>query len=75
LPPLSVAFPATDLIKGHFRASKYEPLFSAQQKEFNYFSNSYKKLDYIHQNPVRAGKVKNPEDFLYSSAIDYPGIP
>ena len=31
------------------------------------------KLDYVHQNPVEAGFVANPEDYLYSSAIDYAG--
>lgn len=29
------------------------------------------KIDYIHENPVRAGIVRNPEDYVYSSAIDY----
>lgn len=29
------------------------------------------KLAYIHDNPVRAGIVENPEDYLYSSARDY----
>jgi putative transposase len=29
------------------------------------------KLDYIHQNPVRAGFVRNAEDYLYSSASNY----
>ena len=32
------------------------------------------KLDYIHNNPVKAGFVEEPEDFLYSSARDYAGI-
>lgn len=31
------------------------------------------KLDYIHNNPVEAGIVENPEDFLYSSAKNYAG--
>jgi len=31
------------------------------------------KLDYIHNNPVRAGWVCAPEDYLYSSAVDYCG--
>jgi len=31
------------------------------------------KLDYIHDNPVRAGYVERPEDYLYSSARDYAG--
>jgi putative transposase len=29
------------------------------------------KLNYIHQNPVRAGIVYEPKDYVYSSAIDY----
>ena len=31
------------------------------------------KLDYIHNNPVEAGSVAEPEHWLYSSAIDYSG--
>jgi REP element-mobilizing transposase RayT len=31
------------------------------------------KLDYTHLNPVRAGIVRLPEHYLYSSAIDYAG--
>jgi putative transposase len=31
------------------------------------------KLNYIHQNPVRAGIVVQPEHYLYSSALDYCG--
>ena len=29
------------------------------------------KLNYIHDNPVEAGMVDNPEDYIYSSARDY----
>lgn len=29
------------------------------------------KLDYLHENPVRAGFVRRPEDWIYSSAVDY----
>lgn len=29
------------------------------------------KLDYIHNNPVRAGWVAKPENYLYSSASNY----
>lgn len=37
------------------------------------FSNNFMqtKLDYIHNNPVRAGWVENPEDWIYSSASNY----
>ena len=31
------------------------------------------KLDYIHNNPVEAGFVREPQDWKYSSAIDYSG--
>lgn len=32
------------------------------------------KLDYIHNNPVRAGFVMEPHHWKYSSADDYAGI-
>ena len=31
----------------------------------------YQKLDYIHENPVVEGLVYSPEQYVYSSAIDY----
>ncbi|MDD7885983.1 transposase [Flavivirga sp. 57AJ16] len=31
------------------------------------------KINYIHQNPVEAGLVYKPEDYVYSSAMDYAG--
>ena len=31
------------------------------------------KLNYIHQNPVKAEFVNQPEEYRYSSAIDYAG--
>ena len=47
-----------------------ESVFS--QKFFN------QKLNYIHENPVRAGWVEHPEDYLYSSAktllLNKPGL-
>jgi len=37
------------------------------------FSNKFiwQRLDYIHNNPVEAGLVEHPEDYLYSSARNY----
>jgi putative transposase len=35
----------------------------------------YQKLDYIHNNPVVAGIVSAPEDYLYSSAVNYANKP
>ena len=32
------------------------------------------KMNYIHDNPVRAGWVENSEDYLYSSARNYAGL-
>jgi len=32
---------------------------------------AHQKLKYLHYNPVEAGFVEKPEDYLYSSAIDY----
>ncbi len=37
----------------------YSPKFTVQ------------KMNYIHQNPVRAGIVRAPEDYIYSSAWNY----
>jgi putative transposase len=35
----------------------------------------HQKFDYIHNNPVAAGIVEKPEEYLYSSARDYCGLP
>jgi hypothetical protein len=32
------------------------------------------KINYIHDNPVRAGFVSQPEEYKYSSARSYSGI-
>jgi len=39
----------------------YSPAFTIQ------------KLNYIHNNPVEAGIVDKPEEYVYSSARDYHG--
>ena len=31
------------------------------------------RLNYLHQNPVEAGIVFEPEHYIYSSAVDYAG--
>ncbi len=33
------------------------------------------RLEYIHQNPVRAGWVDNAYDYLFSSVRNYSGLP
>ena len=46
------------------------------QQDYHAIELSYEKMwrqrtDYIHNNPVRAGIVEHPEDYLYSSARFY----
>lgn len=33
----------------------------------------FQRLYYIHQNPVKEGIVRFPEEYLYSSAGNYAG--
>jgi putative transposase len=42
-----------------------------QPKELYSPSFTVQKLNYIHNNPVEAGIVERPEEYIYSSAIDY----
>ena len=58
----------------HQRNSEYQFWTHENHAEL-IFSNKFieQKLNYIHQNPVRAGIVQLAEHYLYSSAIDYSG--
>ncbi len=40
---------------------------------FTFRSGLMGEIDYIHNNPVRAGIVSEPDHYVYSSAIDYTG--
>ncbi len=42
--------------------------------ELNNQKMAWQKLEYIHQNPVKAGFVEKTEDYLYSSVRDYCGM-
>ena len=55
--------------------SKYQ-LWTHENHAELIYSNKFiwQKLDYIHNNPVRAGFVFNPEDYIYSSARNYAGL-
>ncbi|MFD3001394.1 transposase [Pontibacter toksunensis] len=44
-----------------------------QPIELNSNFQMEQKLHYIHNNPVEAGFVREPQDYPYSSAIDYAG--
>ena len=58
----------------HKRNSEYQ-FWTHENHSEHIFSNKFieQKLEYIHFNPVRAGIVFNPEEYKYSSAIDYAG--
>ena len=65
------------------RAFEFHARGTNQNKEYKIWTNDNhpeqiltedfmrSKLDYIHNNPVRAGWVEKPEDYLYSSASNY----
>ena len=42
--------------------------------ELGYSKIAWQKLHYIHNNPVKAGIVEKPEDYVYSSARSYQGM-
>jgi putative transposase len=46
-----------------------------QPIELNTNEKIEQRLNYIHNNPVEAGIVLSPEDYLYSSAVNYAGLP
>ncbi|WP_460686085.1 REP-associated tyrosine transposase [Niabella aquatica] len=62
---------------------RYHAKETNQNKEFKIWTNDNHpeeitgesflrtKLNYIHENPVRAGLVTRPEDYIYSSASNY----
>jgi REP element-mobilizing transposase RayT len=55
--------------KAHARNSVYQ-LWTHENHAIELFTTKFtqQKLDYIHNNPVRAGIAEKPEDYLYSSA-------
>ena len=59
----------------HLRDKQKHQLWQHDNHPIELFSEKVviQKLQYIHQNPVRAGLVARPEDWLYSSALNYLG--
>lgn len=57
------------------RAKRYK-LWRDDNHAIELYSNEMmdQKLDYIHNNPVKAMIVEKPEDYLFSSARDYASI-
>jgi REP element-mobilizing transposase RayT len=58
--------------KQHKRNKGYQ-VWTHENHAIHLYSPEFiaEKLEYLHQNPVRAGIVTNPEDYLYSSARNY----
>ena len=54
--------------------SKYQ-FWRHDNKPIEVWSNKviFEKINYIHRNPVEEGLVFRPEDYMYSSAVDYAG--
>jgi REP element-mobilizing transposase RayT len=64
---------------------KRKGLNNARNKQFQFWKQSNhpielhtnhftdQKMNYIHNNPVEAGWVEKPEEYLYSSAKNYAG--
>ena len=60
--------------KQHKRNEKYQIWTHENHAELIYSDKFIiQRISYIHDNPVRAGIVENPEDYLYSSATDFAG--
>jgi len=58
----------------HKRNSDFQ-FWTHENHAMEIFSSRFfeQKLDYIHANPVRAGLVESPEEYIYSSAKNYAG--
>ncbi|HHL58090.1 MAG: transposase [Bacteroidetes bacterium] len=56
------------------RVNKYK-VWKDGNHPIEIYSNTVidQKLDYLHNNPVKAGIVYKPEEYVYSSAVDYAG--
>ena len=61
--------------KQHKRNEKHQVWTHENHAEIVY-SNQFmdSKINYIHENPIRAGIVEKEEDYLYSSARNYAGL-
>lgn len=55
---------------------KHHQFWRHDNKPIELWSNKVidEKINYIHNNPVEAGLVFQPEHYPYSSAVDYAGL-
>ncbi len=59
----------------HKRNKTYQ-LWTHDNHAIHLYSEKFikEKLMYIHNNPVKAGIVEHPEEYLYSSARNYASL-
>ena len=65
-----------DLFEKHGKANKSNYRFQFWQHEnhpglLDNLKMNNQRLGYLHESSVRAGFVREPQEWLYSSAIDY----
>jgi REP element-mobilizing transposase RayT len=60
----------------HHKSNQNYQVWTHENHAIYLYSNEFlnEKIDYIHYNPVRAGIVDKPEDYLYSSARNYASL-
>ncbi len=65
---------AYEVIKN--KSNKNYQLWIHDSHPIEIYSNEFikQKVEYIHNNPVRAGIVESPEHYLYSSARNYADL-
>ena len=58
---------------GKYKNKQEYQIWTHENHAEHLYSNEFiaQKINYIHNNPVRAGIVEKPEDYLYSSARNY----
>ena len=61
--------------KRHKRNAKFQ-IWTHENHAEEIYNNKFieQKINYIHNNPVKAGIVEKPEDYLYSSARAFAGL-
>ena len=64
-----------DWLLKQFKSSEGIRFWRGDNKPIELWSNKIidQKIDYVHMNPVEEGLVFKPEDYVYSSAVDYAG--
>ncbi len=61
---------------GKYKPDQSNQIWTHESHAEQIFSQKFieQKVDYIHNNPVRAGIVVKPEDYQYSSACNYADL-